>query len=206
MKPIALIGGGGHARSIVEMTEGNALIEGYIDRTAVAAMDPLRWLGDDECFADEYSPDRIAVHPAVGFTRGCSLALRRRLMERYGAYEQPALVAPSAWVGQTATIGEGSTVMARAVINAGTNLGRWVVVNSGAIIEHDCRVGDNSFIAPGAVVCGGGAIGEDVFIGAGAIVKQGLTIASGAIIGMGAVVVRDITRPGVYVGNPAKEI
>lgn len=205
MKALALIGGGGHARSIVGMMEGRGEVAGYVAESSSALMEPLAWLGTDEDFMARYQPGEIDVHIAVGFGRGGSLCLRRQLVEKYGDYGQPSLIAPSAWVGEKSEIGDGATVMTRAVVN-GAHIGRWTVVNTGAIIEHDCHIGENCFIGPGAVICGGVTIADDVFVGAGAIVRQGVAISSGVVVGMGAVVVRDIVEPGVYAGNPAVKI
>jgi acetyltransferase-like isoleucine patch superfamily enzyme len=46
-------------------------------------------------------------------------------------------------------------------------------------------------------------IGNGVSIGSNATILP-VTIADGCVIGAGAVVTRDLTRPGVYAGNPAR--
>jgi acetyltransferase-like isoleucine patch superfamily enzyme len=51
---------------------------------------------------------------------------------------------------------------------------------------------------------GGVTVGENSFIGAGATIIQNTNIIGNTLIGAGAVVIKDITRSGVYVGNPAK--
>ena len=205
MKPIALIGGGGHARSIVEMTEGRATIAGYVDRAPVASMGGLEWLGDDLSFLESSSPLDVDVHLAIGFGAGCSLEGRRRIIKKYEDFTHATLIAPSAWLSPSSAVGVGSTVMARAVVNR-SDVGLWTVINTGAVIEHDCFIGDNCFIGPGAILCGGVSVADDVFVGAGAVVRQGVTIVSGAVVGMGTVVISDIAEPGVYVGNPARKI
>ena len=40
------------------------------------------------------------------------------------------------------SIGEGTTVMANAVINAGTKIGKHCIINSSAVVEHDNQKGD----------------------------------------------------------------
>jgi len=44
------------------------------------------------------------------------------------------------------------------------------------------------------------------FLGASSSIRQGLHIAEGSTIGMGAVVVKEVSVPGVYIGNPAKPL
>ncbi len=46
-------------------------------------------------------------------------------------------------------------------------------------------------------------IGNGVSIGTNATILP-VTICDGTVIGAGAVVTKDITEPGIYVGNPAR--
>ena len=43
-----------------------------------------------------------------------------------------------------------------------------------------------------------------MFIGTGSLIRDGITIADDVIIGMGSVVTKDLTKSGIYFGNPAK--
>lgn len=204
MKPIVLIGGGGHATSVVAMLENSATIAGY---TALAPSEELSipYLGTDRDALSSLNPNDVMIHNAIGFTDRCSLDLRKKITAQYRNFNYATLIAPSAWVSKGSKIAQGCAVMARAIVNEST-IGSMSIINTGAIIEHNCIIGTNSFIGPGAIICGGVTIGNDSFIGAGAIVKQGIEIVSGTIIGMGAVVTHSITTPGIYIGNPAKRI
>ena len=82
------------------------------------------------------------------------------------------------------------TPIAFLVFNAGAEIGKHAIINSGAIVEHDCRVGSFTHVAVGATVCGGCTIEEDAFIGAGSTLIQGLTIERCRFIKAGEVVVR----------------
>ena len=204
MKPIVLKGGGGHATSVLAMLEDSATIAGY---TALTPSEELSipYLGSDQEAIKQLNPTDVLVHNAVGFTAGCSLALRKKIADQYSNFEQATLIAPSAWVSKGSKIAIGCAIMARAVVNE-SDIGAMTVVNTGAIIEHNCHIGSNTFIGPGAIVCGEVRIGDNTFIGAGAIIKQGIEIASDVVIGMGAVVTKNITTPGTYIGNPAKKL
>jgi acetyltransferase EpsM len=94
--------------------------------------------------------------------------------------------------------------MARAVVNVGAQIGRYAILNTGAVVEHDCRLQDGVQISPGAILCGTVTCGRDVMIGAGAIVLPGVTVGDGATVGAGAVVVRAVAPGAVVVGNPAR--
>src|ERR1035438_7755435 len=52
------------------------------------------------------------------------------------------LVHPSAVISESARLEDGTVVMARVVINAGAQIGKNCIVNTAAVVEHDCRVGD----------------------------------------------------------------
>lgn len=64
----------------------------------------------------------------------------------------PTIIHPSAVVSPSATIGAGSFVMQRAVINTNTRLGMACLVNSGAIVDHDTVVREGAHIGLGSVV------------------------------------------------------
>lgn len=203
-KKTLLLGGGGHAHSVIE-SAGERRFVGYVARRPAEAHLPLPYQGDDDFVIANFDPADYDIHLAVGFNDGCSLTLRRSIIDRFSRFDAASVVAPSAVVTSASTIGQGCAVMARAVVNR-SKLGAHSVVNTGAIVEHDCLVGSNVFIGPGAIVCGEVTVGDDVFIGAGAIIRNGVTIASGVSVAMGAVVTDNLTAPGVYAGNPARRL
>ena len=56
-----------------------------------------------------------------------------------------------------------------------------VIINTGAIVEHECIINDYAHIAPGAVLAGSVFVGANSFIGANAVVKQGVKIGKNVI-------------------------
>lgn len=101
-------------------------------------------------------------------------------------------------------VGEGSVVLHHAHLGPLSCIGKGSIVNTAAIIEHDCRVGDFCHIAVNATLAGQVVLGHHVMIGAGAVVKQDVCISDNVIIGAGATVIHNIQEPGVYVGTPAR--
>jgi len=61
-------------------------------------------------------------------------------------------------------------------------------------------------LAPGATLCGNVIIGDSTFIGANTVVRPNTTIANDVVLGAGSVLLRDILKPGIWFGNPAKPI
>jgi sugar O-acyltransferase (sialic acid O-acetyltransferase NeuD family) len=116
------------------------------------------------------------------------------------------LIHPSAVVSSNVEIGAGSAIMAGAVINPFTHIGRGCIVNTCASVDHDCCIGDFVHISVGAHVAGTVVIHENTWIGAGATVSNNICIVSDCTIGAGAVVVKDIDLAGTYIGVPARII
>ena len=203
-KKLVLVGGGGHARSLLAVIDGDIPVAGYADVQPCAGLD-IPYLGtDSECIALLDALEYEVAMTVVG-GRDCSMALRSRLIERYKGYDMPVIIAPTAIVAGC-RIGPGSQLMHRTVVNTGTETGRCCIVNTGAVVEHDCRLGSNVFIGPGAVICGGVDIGDNCYVGANATIRPGVKVCAGSVIGMGAVVVDDITEARIYVGIPAKPL
>jgi acetyltransferase-like isoleucine patch superfamily enzyme len=120
------------------------------------------------------------------------------------------------------------------VIGDGTAIGPFVEIQKNAVLGKRCKVqshaficemvtiGDDCFIGHGVMFIndkfsvGGPAggrkefwhptkVGNRVSIGSNASILP-VSIADGTVIGAGAVVTKDITKPGIYAGNPAKFI
>ena len=202
MTDLVLLGGGGHARSVLaalrlagEDVRG-FLAPGPSDRLP----DVLRLGGDD--VLDELDPLQTALINGLG-----PVAVRQRLHDDAVArgFTIRSIVHPRAFVDAGADLGDGVQILAGAIVNAGARIGHGALVNSGAIVEHDTTVGAHSHIAPGAVLAGDVRIGDGAHVGLGARIMEGLTVGSGSIIGAGAVVLHDVAAATTVVGVPARD-
>lgn len=113
---------------------------------------------------------------------------------------------PTALICNTVTYGEGLQVMASAIVHNDVEIGIQCIINTRALVEHDCILKDGVEIGPGAVLCGRVSVGENSWIGANATVRPRVIIGDNTIIGAGAVVVTDIPGNVVAVGVPARVI
>jgi acetyltransferase-like isoleucine patch superfamily enzyme len=94
-------------------------------------------------------------------------------------------------------------ILAGAVVNSGSQIGPFSLINTKASLDHDGRMGSFTSLAPGATVGGGVEIGDFSAISLGASVIHRVRIGSHSVIGAGAVVIRDIPDRVVAFGVPA---
>jgi UDP-perosamine 4-acetyltransferase len=93
--------------------------------------------------------------------------------------------------------------MPRAVINCHTSVGDNVLVNTGAVVEHDCRIDSHVHIAPGVTLGGGVSVASGCHVELGASVIQSVRLGVDSIVAAGAVVVEDVADGVMVAGVPA---
>jgi sugar O-acyltransferase (sialic acid O-acetyltransferase NeuD family) len=200
---IVIIGGGGHARVLLELLRVlDHRVAGY---TAPARTDlGLPWLGTD----DDLMVRPGTLRAALGIGKNDGGDRRQALQERLESVGIgfPSLVAPSATVHDDVGLGAGTVVLSGAVVVTGSHLGRCCIVNTNASVDHDCDLGDDVHVGPGATLCGGVRIAPHTLIAAGATVVPGISIGRGVVVAAGATVTRPIVDPGLYAGTPARRI
>ncbi|MBU2025199.1 acetyltransferase [Patescibacteria group bacterium] len=207
--PLVIIGGGGHARviiSIIEKLEKYQVL-GYVDLAKKRNMKGIKYLGRDKILKSLKKKHRNC-QAIIGIGKVDLGDFRLKIYNRLKAlgFEFPAIVSPQASVNKEVLLGPGTVVGDKAVINCGVKIQALGIINTGSIIEHDCKLGENVSVAPGAILCGEAMVGDNSFIGAGAVVNQVLNIAKNCLIGSGAVVVKNCPTAGTYLGIPAKKV
>jgi acetyltransferase-like isoleucine patch superfamily enzyme len=118
------------------------------------------------------------------------------------------------------TIGDETFIGPFVEIQREVVIGRRCRIQSHAFICELVTIGDDCFVSHGAMFIndrfdiGGPAkgrrdlwrstrLGHQISVGTNATILP-VTICDRVVIGAGAVVTKDITEPGIYVGNPAK--
>ncbi|WP_242271409.1 acetyltransferase [Bacillus cereus group sp. BfR-BA-01310] len=118
----------------------------------------------------------------------------------------PVLIHPSAIIGEQVYLGAGTVVMAGAVINCCTKVGKGCIINTASTIDHDNVIGDYAHISPGANLAGTVKVGRSTWLGIGSVISNNINITDKCKIGAGSVVIKDITELGTYIGVPARRI
>lgn len=132
------------------------------------------------------------------------IAVSRRLAQK--GYRLFSVIHPEACIASDVTIGDGTVVLADAVIGPGCVIDENVIVNNGAIISHECVIGEGVHVCPGVNIAGKARIGRACWIGIGSTIIDKVTIGDHVFIGAGAVVTKDIPSGYIAYGNPAKII
>lgn len=201
MADVIIIGAGGHARVVADIVlcQGHRVL-GFLDDSPTASgAYGIPLLGPVDSYK-EYPHARFLI--GIG-----SAAVRQKLASRLEGVTWHTAIHPTAVISRLGvTIGEGTVVMANAVVNAGARIGRHCILNSGSIVEHDNDISDYVHISVGAKTAGTVTIGDGTWVGIGATVSNNLTVCGGCMIGAGAVVVKNIDAPGTYVGVPARRM
>lgn len=206
VKNILVIGGGGHAKSVISVIKKSAQFKiiGYVDVQDQGEILGVAWIGTDE--------DRVAIYnqyhccAVVGIGSTDISDQRCKIVKKFTAsgFAFPVIISPTAVVNEDVKIGQATVLFDGVIINAGTHIGQGCILNTGSIIDHDCTIGDFVHIAPGVVLSGGVQIGDHCLLGTGSKVIQCRSIGSDCLIGAGAVVVENIKSSGTYLGVPAQ--
>ncbi|MBU1050670.1 acetyltransferase, partial [Candidatus Bipolaricaulota bacterium] len=135
-------------------------------------------------------------------------ALRASIADRLASLGRRFAVVrhPASTISPSATLGEGTVVLAGVVINSMATIGRHCIVNTMASIDHDCSLADFVHVSPGSHLAGHCRIGEMAHIGIGACMLPNLSVGHRSTIGGGAVVTTDIPGDAIAVGVPAKVV
>jgi sugar O-acyltransferase (sialic acid O-acetyltransferase NeuD family) len=201
-RPLIIVGYGGHGRVVADIARSlDQPPDWFLDDNPTAA-------GADDVIGGPIRsqiPRHIATHRyvvAIG-----EPAIRREFSEMIlsAGGELATLVHPTAVIAPDVTIGAGTVIMAGSIVNTGTRIGRFAVVNTGAIVDHDNFVEDNVHISPGCCLAGRVTCRRDSFIGTGASIIPRMVIGEGAVVAAGSTVIKPVRAHTLVAGCPAIE-
>jgi sugar O-acyltransferase (sialic acid O-acetyltransferase NeuD family) len=206
MTGLLVVGAGGHGGVVADLAHaaGGWSEIAFLDDAPRAALVQGLWpvLGPTALaatLAGRFGAAAVAIGVA-----DARLAFLDRLAA--AGYSLPVLRHPFSAVGIAVSLGEGTVVLAGAVVNAGARLGRGCIVNTGATVDHDCILGDGVHVCPGAHLAGQVTVGRGAWLGIGCCVREGVRIGAGVTVGAGAAVVSDLPDGLTAVGVPARGI
>ena len=203
-KKLIIIGVNGHGKVVADVAlamgryEEIAFLCNFEKKTECMGYPILGKNADATCYIEEAD-----FFVAIGESE-----LREKLMEELASQGATfaTLIHPSAVIGSRVEIGEGTVVMAGAILQAETVVGKGCILNTACSVDHGCKIGDYVHVSVGTHLCGIIHVGEHTWVGAGATLINGIHVCPNCMIGAGAVVVKNIKEAGTYVGVPARRI
>ncbi|HEU4950726.1 MAG TPA: acetyltransferase [Holophagaceae bacterium] len=132
--------------------------------------------------------------------------LRERVVARFAAkgLAFATLVHPSAVIGPNCTLGEGSVVMAQAVLETHVKVGSHALLNVGCSIAHNGVLGSFCSLGPGVRLAGWASLGDRCDLGVGCSLRPRVALGPDTRVGAGAAVVSDHPGGATLVGVPAR--
>lgn len=202
---IAIIGYSGHAYVMIEALKSMGREVKYYVDLLEADSNPygLKYLGSENSSDnDQWILDYNYVI-GVGDNK-----IRHSIWEnisKKGA-KLKNVIDQNADISSTAKTGMGVFISKNVSVNSLSEIEDLAIINTGAVVEHECRVGKAAHVAPGAIMLGNCELGSFSFLGAGAVLREGVKVGSNSIIGAGAIVLHDVGDNETWVGNPARKI
>lgn len=185
-KPIWIVGTGGHAKSLA------SVIESSFDQMVFIAEDSELQNNDpgtvpESEFISKGQVNRLLLN-GVGVALGNDL--RKQVIEKYMSlgYEFVNARADSAITSSSSAYGSGVQLFHNTFVGNQAILNDHVVLGTGAIVEHNSKIGSGTFVGPGVTICGEVELGNWCFIGAGTVITPGAIVPSGKFIKAGSLV------------------
>ena len=201
--PIAIIGAGDHAKVVVSTLGARnikpcAIFDDAAENNAFQILGQTAQKIPTKQWWRETTPNPTG-HIAIGNNQA-----RLKLSQDIPAISWATIIHPTATIHESAKIGHGDFISARAIIQPDAIIGDHTIINTGAIIEHDCKVGSFCHVAPSVTLCGNTHIAQGAMIGVGSVTIPNIKIGAWALVGAGSTIVRDVTKGATVFGNPAR--
>lgn len=203
-KKIILIGGGGHAESLLDILFRNNFFKriiGYVDKNKTNLK--LNYLGNDNYIKNIRDAKKYILVNAIGIDinlRGKIFSTLKKKFNFLTLKDKSAVISPFA------TIKEGASIFPNSYIGPNTLIEENVVIHTKASIEHGVKIEKNSYVGPGSTICGNCHIKKNNLIGGNSFIKQNIIVGEKNIIGAGSIVIKNFDTKGKKIyGNPAKE-
>lgn len=205
---LLLVGAGGHCWSVLDSIDRTQYADIAIidlpEKTGQYVSD-VPVVGTDQDIPLLYAKGYQMAIITIG-----NIGIPKKRMEMYqllkaAGFSFPSVIDKTAIVSYSGTVIEEGVFIGKGVIvNTRVGLGVCSIVNSGAIIDHDCEIGRFAHVGPGVCLSGGVLVGDNTLIGIGSSIMQSIVVGRDTIVGAGSVVVRDMPDGVVACGNPCR--
>ncbi|MFT6987783.1 MAG: sugar O-acyltransferase (sialic acid O-acetyltransferase NeuD family) [Psychromonas sp.] len=199
-KELAIVGASGHGKIVADIAEQLGFTVNFYDDAYPSKTQIEHWPIHGTCANLVALNNPISVVVAIGNNK---IRHQKVTLLQQNNFDLITLIHPTAIISQYAVIAEGAVVFAGAIINAFAKVGVGCIINTAAVIEHDCIIDDFAHICPNVALAGGVTVGNKSWVGIGSQVKQLITIGDNCLIGAGSTVVKNIPDNITAYGSPA---
>ena len=202
-KKIAVIGGGGFAKEIIEVILMNGdEVYGVFAKESNLDYEYFGYLKE----LNEHKNSFDGVILAIGAVNQAGIENRRKIIEfiRDSGIELISVISPLATISKSVKIGKGVYIAHGVLVSCDAKICDNVLINNNAIVGHDVKIDENVSIAPQVFIGGGVIIEKDVMIGAGSTLIQGIKIGSNSTIGMRSIVIKNIKKSSTVLHQVSK--
>lgn len=204
-----IIGTSGHSKVCTDALISNGYkaigyIDDYKEQSEEFLDSPILGKTDDiSKISNQYQDLNLFIAIGCNFIRNKIFEKLNQVNENYNFV---SIVHNTAYVAKDVKIGNGVFIGPMAVVNPGSTIEDFAIINTKASVDHDCHIGKFSSVNPGVTTGGNVTLGDFSVLGIQSSVKHGIKIGSNTVIGSNAYVHNDILDNTVAVGTPAKPI
>jgi sugar O-acyltransferase (sialic acid O-acetyltransferase NeuD family) len=204
MKPVWVLGAGGHAKVVIDTLRAT----GAWDVVGLLDDDGARW-GTEylaipvEGEISDQLIGRFGVEFAV-IAIGSNYARAKIATRLTHTISWVNAIHPTAHLASGVRLGVGCVVCSGTIVQPDAVIGDHAILNTMCSVDHDGIIGKFAHIGPGAHLGGNVKVGEGALLGVGSCVAPGRMVGAWAMVGAGAAVVNDIPKGVTAMGVPAR--
>jgi acetyltransferase EpsM len=200
-KRLIIYGAGGHGQSLAALIRKAGIYEivGFLDDgvpTGEAVLG-MTVLGGSKKLTELKKEGICMAVNGVGGIGNLQSRLAVYASLSSAGFFTPTVIHPTAFIEDSAVIDDGVQVMPFSYLGTQVKVGYGCIINTGAIVSHDCELSPYVNLSPGATIAGGVRVGEGTLIGMRATVNLNVRVGARVRIGNGATVKADVPDGGV---------
>jgi sugar O-acyltransferase (sialic acid O-acetyltransferase NeuD family) len=202
---LGIIGTGGFAREVLQLAK-------QIQKSEDVWFNEINFVEIDDFYQDEYVDnirvlkisecDLLKMKFVIGI--GDPNLKNKILKELPSNITFTSLISPQAFIADDLKFHIGLIIMPFSYISCNVTLGKHVHLNAQCTVGHDTIIGDYFTSACSVMIAGNNNISKKCYFGMNSSTRQGVSISENVSIGLNSGVVKDINKPGTYIGTPAK--
>lgn len=149
---IIIIGAGGHGKVVHDaiVSQNVYTIAGFVDGNKPVG---TKVVGNYEVICSQSDVENLRNKVDYFIVAIGNNNIRAAVYQQLWKGFKPATVIhPSCFVGSNVKIGEGTVVLANAVLNSGCSVGINSIVNTSVVVDHDSTVGNHVYLKLGTII------------------------------------------------------